>query len=396
MDERMCFIAEWRMREWPFAVLCKRFGISRKTGYKWLNRYEREGVAGLADRSRAPASHPCAVAPKVEERIVDFRRQHQTWGPRKLLARLARIDGATRWPCASTVAGILKRHGLSAPRKRKRHAAPFNGCLSPADGANDVWAADFKGWFRTGDGARCEPLTVTDEATRFIIRCQGLCGETGFKAVAPLFLAAFREFGMPRAIRTDNGPPFATTGLGGLSPLAVWWIDLGVSPERIEPGKPQQNGRHERMHRTLKAETASPPAKTLRAQQEAFDRFRAEFNDERPHEGLDMRAPGSVYVASERPVPQVAPPTEWEYPGGWATRKVRPSGQMKWHGRDVRITSSLVGRRVGLEPIDDGVWIIHYRDHRVGVFEETCGRAKNLPAGEKSPRGCANLAGFPP
>ncbi len=272
MEERMKFIADCLQDEWSLAQLCRFYGISRKTGYKWLARYLAEGPAGLGDRSRAPRRHPNGVPREVEEQIVAFRAQHPHWGPRKLVHRLTQIQPETHWPAPSTVGVLLKRRGLTASRRRKRHTPPYNQPFQEGVQPNQVWSADFKGWFRTQDGIRIDPLTISDVASRYLLRCQGLV-RPNRTAVQAVFTAAFQEFGLPRAIRTDNGPPFASVGLGGLSRLSAWWVCLGISPERIRPGHPEENGRHERMHRTLKQATAQPPQTTTNGQQRAFDRF---------------------------------------------------------------------------------------------------------------------------
>lgn len=378
VEQRMQFIVECQKDECSMAQLCRDFQISRKTGYKWLARYRSGGIDGIKDRSRAPLAHPNAVDPEIEDRIVKLRREHGHWGARKILATLAAGDPNTPWPCLSAIGEILRRKGLSVPRRPRRRATASDRPLGQCQEPNEVWCADFKGWFRTRDGARCEPLTMTDGATRFILRCQTMSGSTGFEAVQPLFEAAFREFGLPVRIRTDNGAPFATTGLGGLSRLSVWWIRLGIRPERIRPGKPQDNGRHERMHRTLKAETAAPPRATLRAQQAAFDRFVREFNYQRPHEALGQRPPAALYEPSGRPYRRRPPPIE-AYCDDWQTRKVRAGGQMKWRGKDVRVSDALAGERVGLEPVDDGLWRIYYSDIALGIFDERQGKVRPLP-----------------
>jgi transposase InsO family protein len=277
---------------------------------------------------------------------------------------------------------ILKRHGLVVSRKRRRHATASSRPLSHCTAPNEVWCVDFKGWFRTGDGTRCDPLTMSDGDTRFILRCQAMSGKTGFAKVKPLFEAAFREFGMPRAIRSDNGPPFASVGLAGLSKLAVWWIRLGIVPERIEPGKPQQNGRHERMHRTLKEASVNPPQRTLREQQRAFDQFVDEYNYHRPHQALGQRAPGDFYEPSTRQYPSRLPELA-AYPDQWAVRKVKKSGQIKWNGHDIRVTDALVGQHVGLAPIEDGLWTVHFIDMPLGILDERVMKIKPLPKGRK-------------
>ncbi len=369
MSEKMQMILKYRSGDFEVAELSRRYGVSRQTLYKWLGRFERHGAAGLEEHSRCPRSHPNRVSKEIEQAIVDTRGERPLWGAPKLRKYLMRTRPSVAWPAQSTFGEILKRHGLTITPRRRRRACPRAEPLAHCQEPNAVWSADFKGWFRTGDGVRCDPLTITDGHSRFILRCQAMVGQTGFNVVKPLFEATFREHGMPLAIRTDNGPPFATTGLAGLSMLSVWWIRLGIRPERIAPGKPQENGRHERMHRTLKAATANPPHRDQRAQQRAFDQFVAEFNFERPHEALGQELPAEHYGDSPRPYPERLadqPP----YPDDWETRKVRKGGQMKWNGHDVRLSNALWGLRVGLEPLDDGVWQVHLGNIPLGIFRE--------------------------
>ena len=325
MDEKMRFIAACVAGEEAMAELCRRSAISRKTGYKWLSRYQTHGAAGLEDRSRAPHHHPHRVEPAIERLILAARTDHPTWGPRKLLAWLERRHREAPWPAASTVGELLSRHGLVVRRRRRRRAAPSSPLPAMPTEPGALWCADFKGWFRTGDGERCTPLTISDAASRYLLRCQGLGRWTGTELVRPIFEAAFREHGLPEAMRTDNGPPFASVGLGGLSRLSVWWIRLGIRPEWIEPGHPEQNGRHERMHRTLAAETTRPAARNRRAQQRVFDRFVREYNEERPHEALGQRPPAEQYRRSVRPYPSRL--AEVEYDDEWTTRAVRGAGR---------------------------------------------------------------------
>lgn len=353
MDERTQFIAACLLREESMSTLCRRFSISRKTGYKWLARYTAGGPPALVDRSHAPHEQPAAIAVGTERAILRLRAKHPLWGPRKLRAWLEEhADGA--WPASSTIGALLRRAGLTVPRRRRRRAYGTE-LVARADGANEVWAADFKGWFRTGDGRRCDPLTISDLYSRYLLRCQ-VVGTGQAEVVRPIFEAAFREYGLPQVLRTDNGPPFA--GMGSLSRLAVWWIRLGIRPERIAPGHPEQNGVHERMHRTLKAETASPPHATLAAQQRAFDRFRREYNEERPHEALAQRPPASSYVASPRPYPERLPRVE--YPETFIVRRAHPNGDIKWRGHRVLITQALAGEPVGIQEIAQGRWRVWF------------------------------------
>lgn len=376
MDQRVEFITEWLTGDDSVAALCRRFGISRKTGHRCIGRFEQEGIAGLRERSRARHHQPHAVSPQIEAAIVQARAAHPLWGPRKLRAWLERRQPRRRWPTASTIGEILRRHGLTIARKPRRRATPSPGPLADSAAPNQVWCADFKGWFRTGDGRRCDPLTISDAHSRFLLRCQAMGPRTGFAQVRPLFEATFREHGLPEIIRTDNGPPFATTGLGGLSALSVWWMRLGVAPERIRPSHPEDNGRHERMHRTLKEATAKPPRATRRAQQRAFDRFREEYNFERPHEALGQRPPASCHRPSPRAFPErLAPP---EYPSWWVVRKVKNSGRIKWGGREIRVCRALTGEHIGLQEVGEGLWLIHFGALALGHFDERRWRVLRL------------------
>jgi putative transposase len=375
MEERFKFVLEHQTGDWRFAELCRRYGVSRKTGYKWLGRYFAEGLEGLKDQSRAPDHHPNEVLKEVAEQVVDLRRQHPHWGPAKLRARLQREAPEIVWPSASTIGEMLKREGLSVPRKLHRKATPSQSPLRHAEGANQVWCADFKGWFRCGDGSRCDPLTITDGYSRYLLRCQVVDG-INTQGVRAVMEAAFREYGLPQAMRTDNGEPFASVGLAGLSALSVWWIKLGIRPERIPPGKPQHNGRHERMHRSLKQATARPPAANLRAQQRAFDQFRQEYNQQRPHQALQMQTPADFYVVSSRSYPsRLAEP---EYHDEWEVRRVRECGRIRWWSENVFVGRALAGEPVGLEPIDDGRWRVWFFDYPLGIFDERKGRIHTL------------------
>jgi transposase InsO family protein len=316
------------------------------------------------------------VGAEVQAAVLAARAAHPTWGPRKLLAWLqARrergLEPPLTLPAASTVGELLRRSGLVVPRRRRARRVPWASPLAHAAAANAVWCADFKGQFRTGDGALCYPLTISDGCSRYLLRCVGLAAIDGAR-VRPLFEATFREFGLPEALRTDKGPPFASVGLGGLSPLSVWWVKLGIVPERIAPGHPEQNGRHERLHRPLKRDTATPPAATPRAQQVAFDRFRQAYNAERPHEALGQRPPASAYSPSARPYPERL--REPEYPHADAVRRVRSTGQIRWAGRLVYLSESLIGEPVGLTALDDRHWQLAFGPLVLGVLDAAVGR----------------------
>lgn len=366
MSERLKFIATYLEYEVSFTDLCHDFGISRKTGYKWVRRYEAEGASALSERSRAPHDHPNAVAEDLVHAIVALRRKHPRWGPRKLRVVLGRKRPRTALPAASTIGDILKRNGLVRSRRRIRRSSPFADQLRQYSGPNAVWCADFKGCFPVS-GRRCHPLTISDGFSRYLLGCRALRRPL-HRYTKDVFEAVFREYGLPQAIRTDNGPPFSTLALAGLSRLAVWWIRLGIRPERIMPGRPDQNGRHERMHSTLKAETAKPPRSSFSAQQRAFDRFRLEYNQERPHEALDQQVPASLYRPSLRSYPSYLPVPE--YPSGYETRLVYPNGVFSFFSMTQWYTSGcLAGERVGLEPCDDGRWRVHYGFVPIGVLD---------------------------
>lgn len=369
MTERMKLILDHLSGDYGVSALSSKYEVSRKTVYKWIERYEEGGPGALVDQSRARHYQEHAVPEWIVERILLLKAKWPRWGAPKILAKLEEQIDEEYWPCESTVGNVLKRHGLTGKQRRRRRAVPSEGPLSHCKGVNELWCADFKGWFRTGDGGKCTPLTITDGHSRYLLRCQDLGEYTGGEIVKVQFESTFREYGMPDAIRTDNGPPFASVGLGGLTALAVWWLRLGIRLERITPGKPQQNGRHERMHRTLREETADPPRHTMRTQQKAFDDFRAEFNDERPHEALGQKPPGELYEPSERDYPERLP-EQRGYPDEWEKRMVRKSGQMKWKGRDVRLSDALRGQQIGLKPVEEGVWGVYFEDFELGHFDE--------------------------
>jgi transposase InsO family protein len=279
---------------------------------------------------------------------------------------LERKDSSVVWPAASTIGEVLKRHNLVRPRKRRRRTPPYSEPFASAEHPNDVWCADFKGWFRTGDGVRCDPLTLSDARSRYLLRCQAMAA-TDFEAVRPAFEETFKEYGLPWAIRTDNGPPFASRALKGLSRLSLWWLRLGIVPERIEAGHPEQNGRHERMHLTLKTETACPPGVSRVAQQRRFNRFRRGFNEDRPHEALGMRTPASAYRPSRRTYPRRLP--EWEYPLGMTTRQVSCDGEFRWHCGRIFLSHVLEGETIGLWPLDERHWQLWIGPLELGVLD---------------------------
>jgi len=367
MEERSRFIEDWQSEDFTMAELCRYYGVSRVTGYKWLERYETGGLEGLRDLSRAPHCHPNEVPDEMEELVIALREQHPSWGAPKIRERIERDHAQLALPAESTIGAILKRNGLTVAPKRRPRSRPSSEPLAHAAASNQVWSADFKGWFRTQDGTRIDPLTISDNYSRYLFRCQSVAAPDTSHS-KPVFEAAFREFGLPQRIRTDNGAPFGSNGESGLTGLSAWWIKLGILPERIAAGKPQQNGRHERMHRTLKQETASPPAANRRRQQERFDRFRQEYNEQRPHQALGQQTPDSYYEPSPRPYPERL--QEAEYPLHWQVRRVSPGGQMRWAKAYVFLAHALEGEPVGLEPIDDRLWRVWFHSYEVGFFEE--------------------------
>lgn len=366
MDERARFVLEYETGLYTMSELCASYEIARETGYYWLRRYQQGGLEALQNRSRAPERHPNQTPERVEEAVLELRRAHMKWGPRKLKRVLQREQPQQLWPAASTIGELLAREGLVVPRKKRRRVPPYREPFAHAGEPNRVWCADFKGWFRTQDGARVDPLTISDACSRYLLRCQQV-EKTSTAQVQAIFEATFRECGLPQAIRTDNGAPFASRALAGLSRLAVWWMKLGIVPERIAAGHPEQNGRHERLHRTLKQETASPPAANRRAQQQCFDRFRREYNEERPHEALGMRTPSAVYRPAERSYPARVP--EPEYGSAFQVRRVYERGQFRWKCDHVFLSETLEGETIGLLPVDERNFTVYLAAFPVATFD---------------------------
>ena len=366
MDQRVAFIAAVLRDEAPMTALCAAFGISRKVGYKWLWRYRSQGASGLEDRSRAPHSHGRQMASEIAEAILALRRDRPHWGPLKLRAVLQSRQPEVSWPAASTIGDLLRRHGLSDRRRRRGSIpGPEPADFAPITAPNDLWCIDFKGWFRTRDGRRCDPLTITDAYSRYALLCQIV--EPLHAPVEAAVLEVFKRHGLPKTIRSDNGPPFAAPGPGGLTRLSLSWLKAGIALERIAPGKPQQNGRHERFHRTLKQETSSPPAANAEQQQARFDAFCQDYNHTRPHEALDQKPPASLWRPSPRPYPeQLAQP--W-YDAAHAVRRVRGSGEIKWGGASVFISETLAGETVGVAETADGDWLVRYAQIDLGIID---------------------------
>lgn len=376
MEEKLRFVYEYERDEQTMTELCEAFEIARETGYVWLRRYRQWGVGGLLERDRGARRHPNQTPVELEQRIVELRQAHMRWGPRKLKRVLERDQAGRKWPAASTIGALLKREGLVVGRKKRRKTAPYSEPLAHADQANRVWCADFKGWFRTQDGERIDPLTISDAYSRYLLRCQAV-EKTDTARVQAIFEAAFREYGLPVAIRTDNGAPFASTALAGLSRLSLWWMKLGIVAERIEAGQPQQNGRHERMHRTLKEEVTMPTAKDRRAQQRALDEFRQEYNEVRPHEALEMQTPAQLYQPSPRAYPRSLP--EPDYPEAMQVLTVKSHGHFRWKKHDVFLSEVLWGERVGLLPIDERWFTVYFATMALGRFDSWRRRVVPLP-----------------
>ena len=367
MDLRMRFVTDWQSGCWTMTELCADYQVSRKTGYKWADRYERSGPRGLHDRSRRPHASPLATDPALVDRLVALRRRHPRWGAKKLLVVAARRDPQADWPSRTTVCDLLKARGLISPRRRPDRPAPAASPLAPITRINEVWTTDFKGEFLTGDGVYCYPLTLRDGFSRFVLRCDALAGHT-YDATRRRFERAFAEYGLPDRMRSDNGGPFASTGLARLSRLSVWWMRLGIVPERIALGHPEQNGSHEQFHSVLKAATARPPAANAPAQQRRFDRFCLEYNHERPHEALADDVPASRYQRSARLMPRHLSPLE--YPGHLELRRVSTIGQISWRNAPIFVSEALAGEDVGLEEVDDGLWTIRFASVVLGRFDE--------------------------
>jgi len=366
VDQRLQFLSAYQRKEATVTDLCYEFGISRPTAYKWINRYKEAGPEGLLDLSRKP--HGCAhtTPEEIENEVLALRKRFPSWGARKLKAKLERMSPRVGWPAVSTIGQILSRAGLTNPQRKRRRVTPFTEPFAEVTAPNQLWCMDFKGNFRLGNGSRCDPFTITDAYSRYLIRCQAVT-RMDLAHVGAVCDAAMREYGVPERIRTDNGAPFSGTGILGLSKLSLRWLRLGIIHERIQPGCPHQNGRHERMHRTLKEETTQPPANSVTGQQRKFDHFRLEFNYERPHEALNDETPGTLYQPSARIFPHALP--EYVYPRGFLTRKVNNSGDMSWkHGR-VFVSEVFRGEEIGLELMEEGIYRTFFCDLEVGQFD---------------------------
>lgn len=369
MEQRRQFVLDYESGQWSMSELCERYRVTRPTGYKWVGRHEGEGLAGLAERGRAPHRCPHRTPRRTEELILSVRKQYG-WGAKKLLQVLRVRDPGLVLPARSTVNDILERHGkLQKNRRRKQWTHPGAAPLE-TERPNQVWPADFKGQFKTRDSRYCYPLTVTDHFSRTILLCKGL-SSVRTEGAKPAFRRLFREVGLPEAIRTDNGVPFASRAIHGLCDLNVWWMQLGIVHQRISPASPQENGTHERMHRELKRETTCPPASNLRGQQRKFDFFRQRYNQERPHEGIENAVPASRWEPSPRSYPErIAKP---EYPDHMEVRRVSAAGTFQLNALQPRLSNALHDQHIGLEQIRDGLWNIVYYRTLIGRIDERAG-----------------------
>ena len=369
MDERVRFISGLLDGE-TMTDLCSEFGISRKTGYKFWNRYLLHGINGLLDISKTPLKSPNKTPEEIEKLIIRFRKKKPYWGPKKLKVKLDEANKGLTIPVPSTIGEILKRNGLVQPRKKKRPRSHtyFPSQLSKSKSPNDVWCVDFKGEFRLKNGLYCYPLTITDHFSRYLLCCEGL-ENMKWPGVMTSFIEIFKIFGLPEAIRSDNGHPFVSNSVWGLSRLSAWWVKLGIKIERIEPGHPEQNGRHERMHLTLKKEATRPPSRTFLRQQERFDTFLDEYNTERPHEALDMKSPSKVYIPSSRSY--LEQEKELKYPLSDKVRKVSSCGHIKlWNDKQCFIGRALAGENVGLREIELNNWLVSYGSINLGYINK--------------------------
>ena len=367
MEQRARFVLDAREKRFTMSELCYRYGISRKTGYKWIARYHGGGVPACDDRSRNPRLHPNATPPNIVKRIVSARRRNPSFGPITLRQFLTDQFPNVAWPCPSTIGEILKRNDLIKKRRRRPARTTWRPARTNADRPNRVWTADFKGQFRLGNGHLCYPITILDAYSRYLLMCRGV-KSTAHHTARSAFEDAFREFGLPDVIRTDNGVPFCAPGsILGLSRLSVWFLKLGIALERSRPGKPQDNGAHERMHRTLKQSIGSPKPNAA-AQQRALNRFRRVYNEQRPHHALQLRKPASHYQKSTRSYPGDLP--DPIYPGHFELRRVTKIGVFTWRQHQIFLTEALRNETVGFEPVAPGLWSVFFGEVLLGRFSE--------------------------
>lgn len=365
MERRVQMLQDWESGAFSVSELSRRYGVSRDTVYLWTLRRQSGAADWFADRSHAPGSCPHRTAEALIDPVLSMKRQFPHFGPKKVKARLELERPQVKWPAASTIGDILKAAGLVEPRSRRRRGVERGSTSSPAREPNAEWCCDFKGWFRTRDGTRCDPLTVTDTYSRYLIETR-ITAQT-IEGVRPVFDQAFREHGLPGAIRCDNGSPFGSSGAGGLTKLSAWWLRLGIQPHFIRPASPQENGRHERMHRTLKQETARPPAASLAEQQQRFDAFRTHYNQVRPHEALNQTPPADHWTPSAKLMPERLE-DPW-YDPDHQVRRVRTSGEVKWRDQRVFVSEALVGEIVGIAELAEGLHIVRFCNLDLGVID---------------------------
>ena len=371
MDQKVELIGDWLKDEHTIKELGEHYQVSRKTIYKWIGRYNAGGAEALLDASRAPYRHPNATPPEIVSQLIETKLKHKPWGPKKVVSVLRRYHPDIPWPAPSTAQNILRKENLVKPRHLRRHTPPFTHPFQDCQKPNDSWSIDYKGQFKTGNGKLCYPLTVTDNFSRYLFTCRGLL-HPNYEETYYWLERTFQEYGLPLAIKSDNGAPFASVGLGGLSRLSAWLIRLRIVPERIAPAHPEQNGRHERMHRTLKEAVCNPPRANIRAQQRAFDEFVPEYNDERPSEAIDMQTPAMIHEQSRRLYPGKLPPVEYD---SWLTvRQVRSNGCIKWKGGFIYISQALAGEPVGLRQMDESTWELSYSFYPLGILDEKTGK----------------------
>lgn len=371
-DQRRQFIKAWLTHRYNVTFLCKVFAVSRKTGHKWIKRFKAEGMINLSNKSTARLTQAHRTPSSVVQVLLDTKLSFPDWGPRKVAAHLRNTHPNTLWPAHSTVSRILSDHGLVKPRGNRRYKAPARTApLSHATAPNVVWSVDFKGDFLLGDAVRCYPLTVFDNHSRYLLACKGL-HSTKVKPVIKVFEGLFTKYGLPDYIRSDNGNPFASTRLGGLSYLSLWFLKLGILPERIRPGCPQENGRHERFHRSLKAAVCNPSKGNMSAQQRAFNQYQHSYNQLRPHESLGDQPPASVYIKSQRTY--TGEQKGFTYPDNFEVRKVRLNGDIKWHQKTIYVANLLAGEHVGLEEIDDCCWVVYLSTIKLGILDTINGK----------------------
>jgi transposase InsO family protein len=380
MEERIQMLSDYDTGNWSVTELCRRYGVCRDTFYEWRRRRESGDRRWFEDGSHAPQHCPHATADELKEVILRVRRQFEYMGPRKLLAKLRAEQPEVAWPAASTIGDILKRGGLITPVKRRRRPVDQPRPCTEAKAANDEWSADFKGHFRTLDQRRIDPLTVTDSHSRFLLEVRIV--PPTIEGAQPAFAAVFREYGLPQSIRCDNGPPFGSTGAGGLTRLSAWWVKLGIELHFIHPASPQENGRHERMHRTLKQQTSCPPAANAAQQQARFNAFRRHYNEERPHEALGQRAPAVLYTPSLRPMPRRLD-DPW-YDADHQVRRVRSTGEIRWRGENVFVSEALSGELVGIAELETGDHVVRFCDLDIGLIDRSARFRRFAPPREGS------------